>query len=130
MTPNPADTATLAAAVGSFGAAHIAVTAAITGVVALAVAVWRLPRGAWVDIVAVAVLSAGSVFLWRISANMPQLNSDGLPGFSANDWLAPVLTYLFLIVYADLRPPADPRRYGQTRALAVLAALVVNVITI
>lgn len=88
------------------------------------------PRRAWPDVVAVAVLAAGSVFLWRISANMPQLNSDGLPGFSANDWLAPVATYLFLTVYADLRPPADPRRYGQARALAVLASLAVNVITI
>lgn len=115
---------------GTFTAGHIALTTAITGVLALAAAAWRLPRGAWLDMVAVGVLTAGSVFLWRISANMPQLNSDGLPGFSANDWLAPVLTYLFLTVYADLRPPPDPRRYGQTRALAVLASLVINVVTI
>lgn len=115
---------------GSFGAGHIALTAAITGILALGAAAWRLPRGAWLDVVAVGVLAAGSVFLWRISANMPQLNSDGLPGFSANDWLAPVATYLFLSVYADLRPPTDPRRYGQVRALAVLASLAVNVITI
>ena len=32
--------------------------------------------------------------------------------------------------YADLRPPADARRFGQARALAVLASLAVNVITI
>ncbi|WP_432850604.1 hypothetical protein ACQPXB_21660 [Amycolatopsis sp. CA-161197] len=113
-----------------FSAAHIALTAAITGVLAYAAAAWRLPRPAWLDVAAVGVLAAGSVFLWRISANMPALNSDGLPGFSANDWLAPVATYLFLTVYADLRPPADVRRYGQARALAVLASLAVNVITI
>ena len=41
-----------------------------------------------------------------------------------------MLTLLFLTVYADLRPPADIRRYGQARALAVLASLVVNVVTI
>jgi hypothetical protein len=117
------------ATAGPFSTSHIALTATITGVVALLAAVWRLRR-AWLDIVAVGVLAAASVFLWRISANMPQLDSDGLPGFSADDWLAPVLTYLFLTVYADLRPPADPRRYGQTRALAVLASLAVNVITI
>ncbi|MFD2415592.1 hypothetical protein [Amycolatopsis pigmentata] len=115
---------------GTFGAGHIALTAAITGVLALAAAAWRLPRKAWLDVVAVGVLAAASVFLWRISANMPQLNSDGLPGFSANDWLAPALTYLFLTTYADLRPPPDPRRDRQTRALAVLASLAVNVITI
>lgn len=114
----------------TFSVAHIAVTAAITGLLALAAAAWRLPRRAWPDIVAVAVLSGASVLLWRWSANMPQLNKDGLPGFSANDWAAPVLTYVFLSLYADLRPPADRSRYDQTRALATLASLLVNVVTI
>ena len=113
-----------------FSTAHIGLTAAITGVLALAVAIWRLPRSAWPDIAAVAALSAVSVYLWRTSANMTQLNTDGLPGFSANDWAAPVLTYVFLSLYADVRIPADPRRYAQTRALATLASLAVNVITI
>jgi hypothetical protein len=113
----------------TFSHAHIAVTAAITGALALAAAAWRLPR-AWTDIAAVTLLSAASVYLWRASANMPQLNDDGLPGFSANDWLAPVLTYVFLGTYARLRPPANARRYGQAQALAVLASLAVNVVTI
>ena len=120
----------LAAESGSFSATHIALTAALTGVLALAVAAWRLPRTAWPDVVAVGVLSAAAVFLWRISANMPQLNSDGLPGFSANDWLAPAMTYLFLSAYADLRSPSDPRRYGRIRTMAVVISLVVNVVTI
>ncbi|MER6123086.1 hypothetical protein ABT173_10465 [Streptomyces sp. NPDC001795] len=113
-----------------FTTAHIGLTAAITGALALAVAVWRLPRAAWPDMAAVAVLSAASVYLWRTSANMTPLNKDGLPGFSANDWATPVLTYVFLSLYADVRLPADPRRYAQTRALATLASLAVNVITI
>ncbi len=70
------------------------------------------------------------MFGWRISANMPQLNADGMPGFSANDWLAPVLTYVFVSLYAAVRPPADRLRFDQTRALAVLISLVVNVIAI
>ncbi|MEK2479108.1 MULTISPECIES: hypothetical protein [Streptomyces] len=114
----------------TFSSAHIALTAAVTGALALAVAAWRLPRTAWPDMAAVAVLSAASVYLWRTSANMTQLNTDGLPGFSANDWAAPVLTYVFLSLYADVRPSAEPRRYAQTRALATLASLAVNVITI
>ncbi len=114
----------------SFSATHIALTAALTGVLALAAAAWRMPRSAWPDVVSIGVLSGAAVFLWRISANMPQLNSDGLPGFSANDWLAPVMTYVFLSVYADLRSPADPRRYGQIRAIAVVISLIVNVVTI
>jgi hypothetical protein len=120
----------LAAEAGSFGATHIALTAALTGVLALAAAAWRMPRTAWPDVVAIGGLSAAAVFLWRISANMPQLNSDGLPGFSANDWLAPAMTYLFLSAYADLQSPGDPRRYGQIRTIVVAISLVVNVVTI
>jgi hypothetical protein len=109
---------------------HSLVTAAVTAALALGAARWRLPRGAWTDIAAVALLSGLSVFLWRVSANMPQLNADGLPGFSAADWLAPVITYTALGVYAQLRTPADPRRYAQARALATIASLAVNVVTI
>jgi hypothetical protein len=113
-----------------FSAGHIALTAGITALLGFAAAFWRLPRGAWPDIIAVAGLSGVAVLLWRLSANMPQLNDDGLPGFSANDWAAPILTFVTLSVFADLRVTADPRVYGQARALATLAALVVNVITI
>ena len=120
----------LAADAGSFSATHIALTAALTDVLVLAAAALRLPRSAWPDVVAIGVLSAAAVFLWRISANMPELNSDGLPGFSANDWLAPVMTYIFLSAYADLRSPTDSRRYGQIRTMAVVISLVVNVVTI
>jgi hypothetical protein len=123
-------TTLLAATAGTFAVGHIAVTAAITAALALAAAVWRLPRTMLVDQLAVAVLSFAAVLLWRLSANMPQLNDDGLPGFSANDWLAPVLTYVALAVYADLRSPAEPRRFAQVRALATIAALAVNVLTI
>jgi hypothetical protein len=113
-----------------FSVAHIGLTAAITAVIALATAYWRLSRTAWTDILAVALLSGAGVFLWRLSANMPQLNDDGLPGFSANDWAAPTLTFVLLTIHLDLRAPSDPDRYRQTRALATLAALVINVITI
>jgi hypothetical protein len=109
---------------------HILLTAAVTALFAGAAAWWRLPRTAWMDIAAITVLSGVSVFLWRTSANMPQLNADGLPGFSANDWLAPTLTHVFLGAYAHLRPPADPRRYQQATALATIASLAVNVVTI
>ncbi|MGH3529497.1 MAG: hypothetical protein ACRDQI_20070 [Pseudonocardiaceae bacterium] len=113
-----------------FSVVHILLTAAITSAVALLVALWRLPRSAWPDIVAVTVLSGAAVLLWRLSANMPELNDDGLPGFSANDWAAPILTFVFLSLFADLRAHTDPDRYRQARVLATLAALAVNVITI
>lgn len=113
-----------------FSVVHILLTAAMTSALALIIALWRLPRSAWPDILAVTVLSGVAVLLWRLSANMPALNDDGLPGFSANDWAAPVLTFVFLSLFADLRISTDPDRYRQARALATLAALAVNVITI
>lgn len=122
----------VAAATGpdTFSTAHIAATAASTAVLALAAALWRLPRTMMRDQAGVALPIFLAVLLWRKSANMPQLNDDELPMFSANDWLAPILTYVTLGLYADLRAPADPRRFGQVQALATIAALAVNVITI
>ena len=121
----------LGATAATFTTAHIAATAAITGAVALAAGVLVLGRRRGLrESVVIAVLAAGAVFLWRKSANMPQLNNDGLSPFSANDWLAPMLTYVVLGVYASARRPANHRRFAQARSLAVLAAFVVNVVTI
>ncbi|MCA1837191.1 MAG: hypothetical protein LC721_13095 [Actinobacteria bacterium] len=64
-----------------FGVGHILITAAVTSGLALMSALWRLPRRACPDIVAITVLSGGGVLLWRLSANMPALNDDGLPAF-------------------------------------------------
>ena len=61
---------------------------------------------------------------------MPQLNNDGIQGFSANDWLVPAIVFVVLSVYADLFPPADPRKFGHVRAAVTLVAFAVNVITI
>ncbi|MDE3192018.1 MAG: hypothetical protein KGL94_14500 [Acidobacteriota bacterium] len=113
-----------------FTTSHIAATALITCGVSFAAALFALGTGRRADGVAIAVLAAGAVFLWRKSANMPQLNNDGLSPFSANDWLAPTLTYVVLGLYAALRHPADDRRFARARALAVLSAFVVNVVTI
>ena len=112
----------------TFSAAHILATAAITGLAAAAAAWWKLRRSP--EVAAVFLVSGAAVFLWRLSANMPQLNDDGLPGFSANDWAAPVLAYLSLSVYADLRRPSPEAAFRQVRALAAVACLVINVVTI
>ncbi|MGV9668861.1 hypothetical protein ACWDUL_40745 [Nocardia niigatensis] len=121
---------TTSAAGPVFGHAHILLTAAITAVITAGFAAWRLGRDGWIDVAGTGLVAGAAVWLWRVSANMPQLNDDGLPGFSANDWLAPVLTYMFVSLYAALRPPTDRHRFEQTRALAFLTSLAVNVITI
>jgi hypothetical protein len=113
-----------------FSTVHIALTSVTVAVLALGVAAWRLTRPAWQQAIVIAALAGAAVFLWRMSANMPQLNDDGLPSFSANDWAAPILTYVVLAAYGDLRPPADPARYRQVCALAAVIAVAVNVITI
>ena len=61
---------------------------------------------------------------------MPQLNNDGLQAYSANDWLAPVITFVALSIYADLLPPTNPRRFAHVRAAATIVTFAVNVITI
>jgi hypothetical protein len=124
-------TTSLLAAAGVFTTSHIAVTAVITGAIALAGAASLLGRrSGLVNAIAIAILSAATVFLWRKSANMPQLNDDGLPPFSANDWLAPVLTYVGLSMYATVRRTSNDRRLALGRPFVVLAAFAVNVITI
>lgn len=113
-----------------FSTVHIAVTAVITAVLVGGVAVWRLPRGQRHQAIVMALLAGAAVFLWRLSANKPQLNDDGLPGFSANDWAAPMLTYIVVRGYGDLHHPADLDRFRQVCALTALVSLAVNVITI
>jgi hypothetical protein len=114
-----------------FTRSHIALTAALTGVIAAGIGIWRFnDRRRLIGALTVGVLAAAAVFLWRASANMPQLNRDGLSGYSANDWLAPVIVYVVLSVYADLVPPTDDRRFAQVRAGATIAAFAINVITI
>ena len=122
---------TLLAAAGVFSTSHIALTAAVTGILALAGALFLLGRRAGLaDSFAIGILAAVAVFLWRKSANMPQLNDDGLPPFSANDWLAPTLTFVLLGLYGAVRQPRNNRRFAQACALAVIVAFAVNVITI
>jgi hypothetical protein len=116
----------VAAAAPVFSTGHIALTAAIAGVPSLPIVQWRLRPISIAQSVLLACVVAASVFVWRLSANMPQLNDDGMPGFSANDWLCPIITYVALGLYAAVRPPADPARWGQTRALVTLTALIVK----
>ena len=119
------------AAGDSFSHAHIASTAATTAAICAGVGVWRLTgRNRVAAGLVVGVLAGLAVYLWRASANMPQLNNDGLSGYSGNDWLSPVIVFVVLSVYADLIPPANPRRFKQVRAAATIIAFAVNVITI
>jgi len=114
---------------GTFGAAHILLTAGITAVLTLVAVVLLKVRGG-VDLAVLTVLAFTATWLLRTAANMPQLNDDGLPGYSANDCLAPVVTWVFVAVYLDLRGAAPGVALRRARAAAALLAFAVNVITI
>ena len=79
---------------------------------------------------AVTAVAMAATFGWRLCANMPQLNNDGVPGYSANDLAAPMFTYVLLGIAAAVWPPSDAVRYARVRALLTAVALAVNVITI
>jgi hypothetical protein len=114
-----------------FSTGHIALTGLLSGLLAAAVALlWLRDEHRLLDTLAVGILTAAAVFLLRKSANMPQLNDDGLSGFSANDWLAPTVTYVVLGVYGAVRAPTEEKSYQQARAAATMIALVIDVVTI
>jgi hypothetical protein len=114
-----------------FTTTHIAFTGALSGVIAAIVAVlWLRGERRTLDAVAIGLLTAGAVFMLRKAANMPQLNDDGLSPFSANDLLAPTVTFVALGLYGAIRPPSEARRYEQARAAATLVAFAITVITI
>src|SRR6266852_5264209 len=68
-----------------------------------------------------------SILLFRLGANVQQLNDDPIPLASPNDLLCPVVTFVVLSVYAGLR---DQTQLSRSRALLTLVSLAVNIITI
>jgi hypothetical protein len=123
----------LATSPSVFSFAHIALTAAITAVVALLVLLVLRSRFkilSLVDCLLVAVVVGISVIVWRSVGNTSALNSDPIPGVSPNDVLCPLVTYLFSSFYAAFRPPLDARRFEQARVLLTLGSFVVNVVAI
>src|SRR5438270_11131692 len=113
-----------------FSVAQIGVTSVVTGLLSLPIALWLLRPRSLALAVGVALVAALATFGWRLCANMPDLNNDGVPGYSANDLAAPMFTYVLLGVLAAVKPPVDALRYARSRALVVAVALAVNVITI
>jgi len=82
------------------------------------------------DCIVIALVVGLSVFAWRYTGNIPVFNDDTMPPFSPNDLLCPLITYLFLSVYAALRRPADLARWAQARALLTIVSFVVNILVI
>jgi len=116
-----------------FPLSHIALTAGITAVVSLLLLFgmnrYFKTRSAG-EIIIIAVVAGFSVLAWRSAGNTTALNADPLPAISPNDALCPLVTYVFLGLYASIRAPSDEGRWAQARALLTLVSFVVNVVTI
>ncbi len=112
-----------------FATLHIAVTVLITAALSIPVAA-ALLRAPKAEAVTAALVAGLTTFGWRLAANVDALNADGVPWVSANDALAPVVTYVTLGMYASLRPPTDTRRFEQLRVALAAVAFVVNVVAI
>jgi hypothetical protein len=111
-----------------FSTLHIAVTAALTAVASVPIALRMLrsrPRA-----VETAIVAGLTTLGWRLAANVDALNRDGTPWISGNDALAPIVTYILLGMYAALRPPTDLRRFELLRVALAAVAFVVNVVAI
>lgn len=83
------------------------------------------------EIILIALVAGFSVLAWRSAGNAPALNADPIPAISPNDVLCPVITYVFLGLYAALRPQGEYNaRFEKARAVLTLVSFAVNVITI
>ena len=120
---------------GTFSFGQIALSALIGAVLSFVV-VWFYGR--WskeaaltvAESVIIAVLVGLSVLVWRLAGNTQPLNEDPIPLVSPNDVLCPVLTYVILGLYGDVRRGVDRPSWGRVRALLTITSLIVNVVTI
>lgn len=113
---------------------RVAVTAGIgtvlSFVVLLAAARWTRAAHGWTETATPSLVVGLSILAERLSGNTAALNDDPFGAFSPNDWLCPILTYVFLGLYAAIRPPADSVGWGRSRMLLTVVSFVVNVVTI
>src|SRR5712692_6939325 len=107
----------------TFPLSHIALTALIASVATLLL-LWIGRRWfkmeALHEMIALAIVVGFSVLAWRAAGNTGALNNDPIPVVSPNDVLCPLVTYLFIGMYAAFRHPIDALRWEQVRVLLAL----------
>jgi hypothetical protein len=79
--------------------------------------------------VALGLVVALSILVWRSAANTPALNDDPIAFVSPNDVLCPVITYVSLGLYAAARHPASDA-WPRVRLLLTAVSLVANIVLI
>jgi hypothetical protein len=82
------------------------------------------------EVVLFTLVVGGSVFAGRLVCNIPMLNNDPVSGFSPNDLICPMFTFVMLEVFIGFKDLEQPTFWVRIRALLVLVSFVVNVVTI
>ena len=107
-----------------------ALTAAGSSAVVLLVAHVRFKVVTALEVLLLTAVVGLSVFAGRLTCNVPVLNDDPVSGFSPNDFLCPMLTFVMLEVFTGLLPLEKPVFWPRVRAGLVLVSFAVNVLTI
>ena len=118
-----------------FGIQQIVLSTAVGAIVSFVVLYldaryWRHAAFESRSAVALSLLVGLSILLFRLSANVQQLNDDPIPLASPNDLLCPLVTFVVLSVYSGLRGATDQALLARGRALLTLVSLAVNIVTI
>jgi len=117
-----------------FSVQQVLVSAAVGVLASLALqyaaARFKRERLEWRTTAMLSLLVGLSILVWRLAANLPELNDDLIPLTSPNDVLCPVVTYVTLSVYTGMTGPSNEMRSRQERALLTLVSLIVNIATI
>ncbi len=107
-----------------------ALTAAGLSAIVLLIADIRFKAVSALEVVLLTVTVGVSVLAGRLSCNVSVLNEDPIAGFSPNDFICPMLTFIMLEVVISFRPLERPVNWPRVRALLVIASFAVNVLTI
>jgi hypothetical protein len=106
-----------------------ALTAAGSSAVVLLFFQVRLKAISALSVVLLTLVVGTSVFVGRLVCNIASLNNDPVSGFSPNDLLCPMLTFVMLEVFIGLCP-LEQKTWLRLRALLVLVSFAVNFLTI
>jgi 4-hydroxybenzoate polyprenyltransferase len=90
----------------------------------------RLKTISVLEVVLLTLVVGVSVLVGRLVCNISLLNNDPISGFSPNDLLCPMLTFVMLEIFMGLHPLKQAKAWLRLRALLVLVSFAVNVLTI
>ena len=105
-------------------------TAAGSSAIVLLIAHLHFKAVTTLEVVLLTLVVGASVFVSRWTCNIPVLNDDPTPGFSPNDLLSPMFTFVLLEVFVRVSLLEKPVSWTRIRAWLVIVSFLVNILTI